>query len=365
MINNSLCIKNLDLNNQTTGFDISLHLMNDFLKPTEIATLKSLHRKADKKQRDKIKGILLLNRGYAYSEIAEILLIDQSTVWRWYESYLSEGVDGLMKDNYTGGTSKLTERQQTKLIEHLESNMYLTAKEISAFVKKTFRITYTPKGMTSLLHQFGFTYKKPKHIPGKANSEAQKEFLKEYRNLQTEKSPEDKIYFMDGVHPMHNSQPAYGWIRRGRNMVIKSNTGRQRINLNGAYNLEDHTVVIQEAEMINGQSTVSLLTEMLKKQPLGLIYVILDNAKYYRSEFVKDFVNKNKRIRLMFLPPYSPNLNVIERLWKFFKKKILYNTYYEQFAVFRKYCLNFFKNIEKFRTELQTLMTDNFQIIQA
>ena len=365
MINNYLCINNLVLSPFMSELDISLQLISGFLSSDEIKTLKSLHRSSNRKQADKINAILLLDQGYEYSEIARILLIDQSIVWRWYESYISTGVDGLMKDNYTGGPSKLTERQQTKLIEHLESNMYLTAKEISAFVKKTFKVTYTPKGMTSLLHQLGFTYKKPKHIPGKADIEAQKAFIKKYRRLQKKKAPEDRIYFMDGVHPMHNSQPAYGWIRKGRNMVLKANTGRQRINLNGAYNLEDHTVVIQEAEMINGQSTVSLLTEMLQKQPLGLIYVILDNAKYYRSELVQKFVKRNKRIRLLFLPSYSPNLNVIERLWKFFKKKILYNTYYEEFAVFRKYCLNFFKNIEKFRTELQSLMTDNFQLIQA
>jgi transposase len=348
-----------------SGLDISLQLMSGFLSSDEIKTLKSLHRSSNRKQADKIKAILLLDQGYEYSEIARILLIDQSTVWRWYETYISVGISGLLKDNYTGGTSKLTEYQQAKLIEHLESNMYLTAKEISAFVKKTFKVKYTPKGMTSLLHQLGFTYKKPKHIPGKADIEAQKAFIKKYRRLQKKKAPEDRIYFMDGVHPMHNSQPAYGWIRKGQNMILKANTGRQRINLNGAYNLEDHTVVIQEAEMINGQSTVSLLTEMLQKQPLGKIYVILDNARYYRSELVQKFVKRNKRIRLLFLPSYSPNLNIIERLWKFFKKKILYNTYYQDFAVFRKYCLNFFKNIEKFRTELQSLMTDNFQLIQA
>jgi len=148
-----------------------------------------------------------------------------------------------MKDNYTGGASKLTERQQTKLIEHLESNMYLMAKEICAFVMKTFKVNYTPKSMTSLLHQLGFTYKKPKHIPGEANIEAQKAFLEKHRRLQKKKAPEDRIYFMDGVHPMHNSQPAYGLNRKGQNMVLKANTGRQRINLNGAYNFDDHSVV--------------------------------------------------------------------------------------------------------------------------
>lgn len=65
------------------------------------------------------------------------------------------------------------------------------------------------------------------------------------------------------------------------------------------------------------------------------------------------------------LPPYSPNLNIIERLWKFFKKKVIYNSYYEKFTVFRKYCLDFFRHLGKYRAELQTLMTDNFQLIQA
>ena len=69
---------------------------------------------------------------------------------------------------------------------------------------------------------------------------------------------------MDGVHPIHNSQPAYGWIRKGKEVGIKANPGRQMINLNGPYNLENHTVVIQEAEMINAQSTVNLLKEVMK-----------------------------------------------------------------------------------------------------
>lgn len=339
--------------------------MANFLSPTEVTSLKALHKQADKKQRDKIKAILMLNNGYGYGEIAEILLIDYTTVWRWYETYITAGTTELLKDFYLGGTCKLTEIQLSQLTEHLECTMYLTAKEICAYVKKTFKVKYTPKGMTSLLHQLKFTYKKPKHIPGKADIEAQKAFIKEYRKLRKHKAIEDRIYFMDGVHPMHNSQPAYGWIRKGHDMVLKANTGRQRLNLNGAYNLEDHEVIIQETEMINAQSTVDLLKEMMRKQPLGMIYVILDNARYYRSELVRDFVEKNKRIRLMFLPSYSPNLNVIERLWKFFKKKVIYNSYYEKFALFRKYCLDFFRHLGKYRIELQSLMTDNFQLIQA
>jgi len=148
-------------------------------------------------------------------------------------------------------------------------------------------------------------------------------------------------------------------------MVIQANTGRRRINLNGAYCIEDHSAVIHETDTINAQSTIALFKEIMRKQPLGFIYIILDNARYYRSEMVADFISRNPRIQLMFLPSYSPNLNVIERLWRFFKKNITYNKYYEEFAVFRKYCLHFFKNIKKYRPQLETLMTDNFELIQA
>ena len=126
---------------------------------------------------------------------------------------------------------------------------------------------------------------------------------------------------MDGVHPLHNSQPAYGWIKKGKEQVLKSNTGRMRVNLNGAYNIENHKAIIREDESINSQSTIALLEQMLKEQPLGMLYIILDNAKYYRSQLVKDFLIKTKEYKFVFLPPYSPNLNLIERLWKFFKKK--------------------------------------------
>jgi len=340
--------------------------MSGFLSTEQIIALKQIHKKTrDKRVCDKIKAILMLNDGHSAEFIGRILILDDSTIHRWFAIYEEEGINGLLIDNYIGGASKLIEKQQQQLVQHLENNVYLTAKEICAFVRKQFRVDYTIKGMTSLLHTLGFRYKKPRHIPGKADVEAQLEFIKAYDKLKKKKKEDDRIYFIDGVHPLHNSQPAYGWIRKGTEMVIPSNTGRQRLNLNGAYNIEDHKVIIQEADSINAQSTVSLFEEMLRNQPLGLIYVILDNARYYRSEMVRVFVKKNKRIKLVFLPPYSPNLNIIERLWKFFKKNVTYNTYYEKFAVFREYCLRFFKNLDKYRAELETLMTDNFQLIQA
>ena len=116
------------------------------------------------------------------------------------------------------------------------------------------------------------------------------------------------------MHPLHNSQPAYGWLKKGYDYTIESNKGQSRVNINGAYNFEEQKVIIEESPSINAQFTVALFKKILKKQSLGVIYIILDNARYYRTPVVQDFLVDNTRIQLIFLPPCSPNLNQIERL---------------------------------------------------
>ncbi|MBM3435740.1 MAG: hypothetical protein FJY07_05930 [Bacteroidetes bacterium] len=121
--------------------------------------------------------------------------------------------------------------------------------------------------------------------------------------------------------------------------------------------------------MLQVRNILKLNSSRLWRELFSFSYTALFTSLIFANLFsggiVQSFVRKNKRIRLVFLPPYSPNLNIIERLWKFFKKNVTYNTYYERFAVFREYCLRFFKNLGKYRDELETLMTDNFQLIQV
>lgn len=345
------------------GSDICL--VKDFLKEEEIKLLRQRHRESkNKKHADRIKTILYLNMGDSYEEIAKRLLLDDSSLRNYYSYYRSGGVQALLRDNYKGGTSYMSEEQLQSLEKHLEAITYLCAKEIQAYIVKTYAITYSVEGVKALLHRIGFVYKKSKHMPGKADKEKQEAFIKEYEALKVSKYTEDKIYFLDGCHPRHNSVPAYGWIKKGKEKQLPANTGRERLNINGAYNIEDEKVIVRTDESINADSTVSLIQQIMLLQLSGTIYLIADNAKYYRAKKVKEFLENNPRVKLIFLPPYSPNLNVIERLWWFFKKKKLYNTYYEKFAVFREECLSFFENIQLHRDELKTLMTDNFHLIQ-
>lgn len=348
------------------GRIISYQMESGFLTDAQRREYKTKHRKCkEKRHADCIKSILALDKGYSFEMIAELLMIDDTSVRRWYEVYREEGLESLLKNDYQGSQPLLSKEGQQELISHLEETVYLSAKEICYYVKKQFRVTYTSKGMTALLHRLGFRYKKPKHTPGKANVQAQQEFIEQYEQLKQSKGKEDKIYFMDGVHPLHNSQPAYGWIKKGKEMPLQANTGRERLNINGAYNIEDHSLVFHEDESVNAQSTIALLDKMQSQQAEGKIIVIADNARYYRSRLVSGYLQNNKRVQLLFLPSYSPNLNLIERLWRFFKRKITYNRYYEKFAVFRKICLKFLRELSKYREELKLTMTEKFHSIQT
>lgn len=338
--------------------------MKKLLTDKEEMILEEAHRAAQhKKQADRIKAILLLNEGFSHEAIAHILRLDDSTVRRYYREYEQAGIDGLLEDHYQGSDPLLTKKQYTQLEAYLDERVCPNAETICAWVKEQFAVEYSIEGMTHLLHRLGFSYKKTRHIPGKADAVKQQAFVTQYKELKRTKKPEDRIYFVDASHPHHNSMPAYGWIRTGETREIKSNTGRQRINLNGALNLEGMDVVIREDDIINAISVIALLKQIEGVQPEGLIYLIMDNARYNRSKKVAAYVKRHKRIRLLFLPPYAPNLNIIERLWKFFHEKTLYNMYYDTFKEFKTAVLDFFENIDLYKGELQNRLTDSFQII--
>ena len=122
---------------------------------------------------------------------------------------------------------------------------------------------------------------------------------------------------------------------------------------------------MQEHKTLHAETTIEFFRMIERKnQQAANIYLILDNAGYCKGSKIREFL-KTSSIKLLYLPPYAPNLTVIERLWKFFKKQVLYNQYYETFAEFRVACLEFFKkkNLRKYRRQLDTLLTDNFKVI--
>jgi transposase len=340
--------------------------MDDFQLTTgQITSLKALHRlQRDRKKAYRVNAIILLGTGWTVAQVAEALLVDEKTVRTWYEKYVHGGENELLTLFYVGKEPLLSETQQQKLAKHLDDNTYLDSKAVAHYIEKTFGVRYSRTGVKELLHRLDFVYKKPKHVPGKLDPTKQEEFLSEYAKLRETKGENDPIYFADAVHPQFNSIPAYGWIRRGVDKELKSNGGRKRVNINGAVDVDSLETVTDFTKSVNGASSLRLFKKLEAKHPLAkVIHVMVDNASYYISKWLKEKLKKTK-ILLHYLPGYSPNLNLIERLWKFFKKKILYNKYYEKFEDFLAACKGFFRCRKKYHAELRSLLTENFHRYQ-
>ncbi|MBL7095231.1 IS630 family transposase [candidate division KSB1 bacterium] len=155
------------------------------------------------------------------------------------------------------------------------------------------------------------------------------------------------------------------WIEKGTIKYIRTNTGRNRLNLNGAYNPNNQDVIIREDYTINAQSTIKLFKQIeTQYHNANSIYAFSDNAKYYKCKLITEYL-KTSRIKLIFLPPYSPNLNLIERLWKFMRKEVINTTYYPEFQSFKTAIRNFYENIDKYKKELKQFIGNKFQLIDV
>ena len=239
--------------------------------------------------------------------------------------------------------------------------MYPTTKSVISYIKKEFGVVYTVGGMTTLLHQLGFSYKKPKGVPGKAKTEEQEAFVKKYNRVKKK----GLVYFADSTHPMLNPILSEGWIRKGKEYEVKTNSGRQRVNINGAIEMKTLNVVSRSCKRVNGSSMCDLLRAIRLKHPKAKkIHLILDNTPYNKSNQVRDLARELK-IKILYLPAYSPNLNPIERLWKFVKKNVMANRYFPDLETFQKELMLFLRGIRKHKQELSSLITDNFYIVKT
>lgn len=333
------------------------------LKKNELDELHKAHREErNKRYAYRIHAVILLGTGYTLRKVKEVLFLDDETLRTYVSNYRIDGIAGLLSDNRSGKASKLSAEQIDFLKIELDTNLHLDTISVINFIKKTFGVNYSCSGVRDLLHRIGYVYKKPKLVPGNPDIDAQELFAEQYEDFMLSKSDDIEVVFVDAVHPEHNALAAYGWIKRGETRELKTNSGRQRLNLHGAINAETYEVTVIESDTVDSYSTISLLSAIEDKYPsASAIKVILDNAKYHYSNVVKEFISESK-IDLVFLPSYSPNLNLIERLWGFFKKEVLHNTYYENIKKFREACIHFFKNIDVHTEKISNFMTADFHI---
>ena len=336
------------------------------LTDEEIKFLKSFHKKVkDRRIADRVKCVVALAQGFSFEDIANILLIDERTARRYFDTYKKEGLEKLCTLKYYQNKMRLSPEQIELLKEELRNNCYSYAKDIKKYIEKTLKIKYTVAGLVILLHRIGFVYKKTKVIPARCDIALQKEFLEKYHKLRKNLTENEEIFFMDGVHATYNTMTAYAWIEKGKDKSVKSNTARERININGVYSPISQDIVVSSSQKLDAVSIVNFIKRLERKyKDKEKIYLICDNARYYKSKLLREYLAYSK-VEILYLPSYSPNLNLIERLWKLMKKKILYNRYHESYQSFCTRILSFFRNkSSKWKRELSIALAENFHLFE-
>ncbi len=328
--------------------------------------LRAMRRQLNSAVHRRMNVLLLLDDGWAEERIAEALYIDAETVREHRRLYEASGISGLERLAYVGAECDLTDEQRARLAAELESRVYMTAKEVCAFVAAEFGVEYTPHAMSKLLGRLGFVYKKPKRVPAKADAAVQRQFVEQtLAPLMAAAGAEKPLYFVDASHPAYTGHPACGWIKKGQTRELKSNHGRVNVTINAALSWPAREVVRREAGKITSAAMIELFEDLAARHPTATaITVVLDNASYNHSREIRAYFDRpGCRVRPVYLPAYSPNLNMIERLWWLLKKKALYNRYFPRLADFTAAIDGFFHNLASYEAEIASLISGTFHFI--
>ena len=319
-------------------------------------------REKNGRVRDRIKAVLLKSEGWSNIKIAKALRIHEETVRENLNDWVC---DSKLKPENGGSCSKLSDEQSQQLKSHLDHITYTRVLDICAYVQSKFGVDYTVSGMTKWLKHNGFSYKRPKAVPAKADVEQQREFVEKYLNLCEAKPENEPLVFMDSAHPTMATKVTQGWFKKGVDKPIAQSASRTRLNITGAIELGSMKVVSQlSQESVNAQSTIEFFDQLQAAYPHApQIHIVLDQSGYHRSAQVKDAALQ-KNIVLHYLPPYSPNLNPIERLWKVMNEQVRNNVFFDSAKTFRQAITDFFENkISTIVPLLRARINDNFQTI--
>jgi transposase len=218
--------------------------------------------------------------------------------------------------------------------------------------------------VANFMKKIGFKRLKVGHIPAKGDPHQQQEFLEEKLQPKLKEAKEGKraVLFLDSAHFVHSVFLGFLWVLQ--RVFIKSSSGRSRFNVLGAIDaMTHHLFTVCNTSYVNAETVCEILKELASYYKIP-ITLILDNARYQKCQLVSKLAS-DLQIELLYLPPYSPNLNLIERLWGYVKRESLYCQYYETFADFKsaiESCLEKINGANKDR--VRSLLAWKFQVFK-
>jgi transposase len=246
-------------------------------------------------------ALVLLDAGWNCEKFAGALLLDDDTIRKWRDLFVAEGIEGLARFEAGCSACQLNGEQQEKLTAWVGAALPRSTRQIGAWIEKEFGLVYESRsGPIALLHRLGLEYHKPDAIPRKLDEAKQKTFIESYDDLLNSLADNEAVVFADAVHLTHAARAAGCWAPRQEKLAIEQTSGRQRINIHDAIDLEigqpsagysnrlrlleplTRFAQMIEALTIDAASTIQLLESIEALYPmLVLIHVFLDNARYH------------------------------------------------------------------------------------
>lgn len=282
-----------------------------------------------------------------------------NSVNKWVKVYQKEGLDALLKVNYVKNVSTL-ETRKVEIIESFQEKAPMSIKEAVHRIESLTGLKTSETSARKWMKRQGFKFRRLGHIPAKANVEAQQEWVDnsfEPHHVQAQ-AGKCHLFFMDAAHFVLGPYLCAVWCLT--RLFIKAPAGRQRLNVVGAVHaITKELVIHSNLTYVNAEVIAEFLKKLAAQYSDLPIVIVLDNARYQHCKFIT-LLAAQLNITLLFLPPYSPNLNLIERLWKLVKKQCLYGQYYEKFEGFQQAiltCLDQFKP-----NDLETTLNVKFQL---
>ena len=304
-----------------------------------------------------LKGSL----GLSNNKIGELMDAHRNSISEWVSIYDKDGFNALTKVGYGTNKSEI-EKSATSIIASFTSQPPRSLGEAILKVEELTKIKRSPTTIRKFMNRHNFRFLKTGHIPAKVNTMQQHSWVDDTLKPVIEAAKEGKVHllFLDAAH--FTLQPFLCCLWCVARIFIKASPGRNRMNVLGAVN----AITKQVSTYINttyicSNCLVAFLKQLKQEYGDKPIAIVLDNARYQHCFLVTAFA-KSLGIHLLFLPPYSPNLNIIERLWKFTKKQILNAQYYDAPLKFHQAINDFFQTInQKHNPALHKLLTLKFQ----
>ena len=319
---------------------------------------------AQPKARVKMEALYLKSHGMSHDNICKLMRISKHTLISYLRDYLDGGIEKLRETNHRLPVSELAKHKE-KIKAHFQKEPPTTLKEAMDKIEQLTGLKRSLTQIRKFLKSIGMRLLKMGAIPAKADPVKQNEFKTDELEpcLEEAKSGKRQVFFVDAAHFVHGAFLGFVWCFQ--RLFLKTPSGRKRFNVLGALNaVTNELITVTNESYINALSVCDLLKKIAQNVIGKPITLVLDNAKYQKCKIVAELA-KSLTIELLYLPSYSPNLNLIERLWKFVKKTCLYSKYYEKFNDFKAAisdCLH--ESLIDKSDELKTLLTLNFQTFE-